>query len=80
MNMRYHRKSYNRILSELAYKEITETIKSRCTKENVAYNEIDPAYTSRIARENYMKPMGCSIHMAASCVIARRECGYTECI
>ena len=78
MNMRYHRKSYNRILSEFAYKEITETIKSRCRKENVAYKEIDPAYTSRIAREKYMKPMGCSIHMAASYVIARRGCGYTE--
>ena len=80
MNMRYHRKSYNRILSEFAYKEITETIKSRCRKEKVAYKEIDPAYTSRIAREKYMKPMGCSIHMAASYVIARRGCGYTECI
>ena len=78
MNMRYHRKSYNRILSEFAYKEITETIKSRCRKEKVAYKEIDPAYTSRIAREKYMKPMGCSIHMAASYVIARRGCGYTE--
>ena len=78
MNMRYHRKSYNRILSEFAYKEITETIKSRCRKEKVAYKEIDPAYTSRIAREKYMKPMGCSIHMAATYVIARRGCGYTE--
>jgi len=44
----------------------------------VAYKEIDPAYTSRIAREKYMKPMGCSVHMAASYVIARRGCGYTE--
>ena len=80
MNMRYHRKAYNRILSEFAYKEITETIKSRCRKEKVAYKEIDPAYTSRIAREKYMKPMGCSIHMAASYVIARRGCGYTDTI
>ena len=78
MNMRYHRKSYNRILSEFAYKEITETIKSRCKKEKVAYKEIDAAYTSRIAREKYMKPKGCSVHMAASYVIARRGCGYTE--
>ena len=78
MNMRYEKKTHNRILSEFAYKEITETIKSRCRKEKVAYKEIDPAYTSRIAREKYMKPMGCSIHMAASYVIARRGCGYTE--
>ena len=78
MNMKYQKKAYNRILSEFAYKEITETIKSRCRKEKVAYKEIDPAYTSRIAREKYMKPMGCSVHMAASYVIARRGCGYTE--
>ena len=78
MNMRYQKKAYNRILSEFAYKEITETIKSRCRKAKVAYKEIDPAYTSRIAREKYMKPMGCSVHMAASYVIARRGCGYTE--
>ena len=78
MNMRYEKKTHNRILSEFAYKEITKTIKSRCRKEKVATKEIDPAYTSRIAREKYMKPMGCSVHMAASYVIARRGCGYTE--
>ena len=50
MNMRYQKKSYNRMLSEFAYKEITETIKSRCRKERVATKEIDPAYTSRIAK------------------------------
>ena len=80
MNMRYQKKSYNRMLSEFAYKEITETIKSRCRKERVATKEIDPAYTSRIAKEKYMKPMGCSIHSAASYVIARRGCGYTDTI
>ena len=80
MNMRYQNKRHNRILSEFAYKEITETIKSRCRKDKVAYKEINPAYTSRIARDKYMKPMGCSIHMAASYVIARRGCGYTDSI
>ena len=78
MNMRYENKSYNRVLSEFAYKEITESLKSRCRKEKAAYKEINPAYTSRIARNKYMKSMGCSIHMAASYVIARRGCGYID--
>ena len=80
MNMRYEKKSHNRMLSEFAYKEITETLKSRCRKDKVAIKEINPAYTSRIARDKYMNPMGCSIHMAASYVIARRGCGYIDAI
>ena len=78
--MRYENKRRNRILSEFVYKEIAEAIKSRCNKERVAYKEVDPSYTSRIARDKYTKPMGCSIHMAASYVITRRGCSYTDTI
>ena len=76
--MRYESKRRNQTLSEFAYTQITEALKSRCRKERIAIKEIDPAYTSRIAREKYMKPMGCSVHMAASYVITRRGCGYVD--
>ena len=78
--MRYEYRRQNQTLSEFAYTQMTEAIKSRCRKERVAIKEIDPAYTSRIARDKYMKPMGCSIHMAASYVITRRGCNYNDSI
>ena len=78
--MRYESKRRNQTLSEFAYTQITEALKSRCRKERIAIKEIDPAYTSRIARDKYMKPMGCSVHMAASYVITRRGCGYIDTI
>ena len=78
--MRYGNKRSNHVLSDFAYGQITEAIRSRCRKDRVAIKEIDPAYTSRIAENKYMKPMGCSIHMAASYVIARRGCGFTDII
>ena len=78
--MRYGNKKSNQILSEFAYRQITDCIKIRCIKEKVSIKEINPAYTSRIAEDKYMKTMGCSIHMAASYVITRRGCGYTDII
>ena len=78
--MRYGNKRQNQTLSEFAYTQITEAMKSRCRKERIAIKEIDPAYTSRIAKDKYMKSMGCSIHMAASYVITRRGCGYIDTI
>ena len=78
--MRYENKRRNQRLSEFAYGQITEAIKSRCMKERVAYKEVEAAYTSRIAKEKYMQAMGCSIHMAASYVITRRGSGYIDTI
>ena len=78
--MRYGNKKSNQILSEFAYRQITDCIKIKCIKEKVSIKEINPAYTSRIAEDKYMKTMGCSIHMAASYVITRRGCGYTDII
>ena len=78
--MRYGNKRSNQTLSEFAYTQITEAFKSRCRKEKVSIKEVDPAYTRRIARDKYMEPMGCSIHMATSYVITRRGCGHTDII
>ncbi|MBQ7889807.1 MAG: IS200/IS605 family accessory protein TnpB-related protein [Erysipelotrichaceae bacterium] len=78
--MRYGNKRQNQTLSEFAYTQITEAMKSRCRKERIAIKEIDPAYTSRIAKDKWLKCMGCSIHMTASYVITRRGCGYTDTI
>jgi len=71
-------KRSSQTLSEFAYAQIIEAMKSRCRKERIAIREINPAYTSRITKDKYMKPMGCSVHMAASYVITRRACGYVD--
>ena len=56
--MRYGNKKSNQILSGFAYRQITDCIKIRCIKEKVSIKEINPAYTSRIAEDKYMKTMG----------------------
>ena len=60
--------------NDIAQKEIL------LKQEKVRLKEINPAYTSRIAKDKYMKSMGCSVHMAASYVITRRGCGYIDII
>ena len=70
--MMYQNRKANRVLSEFAYKRITDILASRCRKEEVAIRKVDASYTSAIGRDKYMKIKGCSVHMAASYVIARR--------
>ena len=76
--MLYQNKRSNQIMSEFAYKRITEAIYSRCQEDMVAVKKVDPSYTSQIGKEKYTKIMGCNTHMAASHVIGRRGQGFRE--
>ena len=75
-NMRYGNQKHNQMLSEFATKQIQEAIERRCWKEGYGTYRVNPAYTSQIGREKYSRKMGCTVHMAASFVIARRGMGY----
>ena len=71
-NMRYGNQRHNQMLSEFATKQIQEALERRCWKEGYGVIQVNPAYTSQIGREKYSRKMGCTVHMAASFVIARR--------
>ena len=64
------------MLSEFATKQIQEAIERKCWNEGYGVIQVNPAYTSQIGREKYSRKMGCTVHLAASFVIARRGMGY----
>jgi IS605 OrfB family transposase len=74
----YGNKKANRKMSAFAYAKMITAIKNRADKMGVAVFEVNPAYTSQIAKMKYMKRLGISIHQAASFVIARRAMGFKE--
>ncbi|WP_199613980.1 IS200/IS605 family accessory protein TnpB-related protein [Paenibacillus alkalitolerans] len=76
--LRYGNKKANRKMTQFAYDKMTSSIKARADKMGVAVFEVNPAYTSQIGKMKYMKPLGCSIHVAAAYVIARRGMGCKE--
>lgn len=71
-SLRYQKdKGYNRMISSFAYKRFDEALESRCLKDVVPIIKVNPAYTSKTAKSRYCPVMGCSVHMAASYLIAR---------
>ena len=76
--MRYGNRRHNQMLSEFATKQIQEALESRSKKEGYGVSQVNPAYTSQIGKEKYSRKMGCTVHMAASYVIARRGMGYQK--
>ena len=71
-------RNYNRMLSEFAYRMITDKLYSRAYKEDVAIKEVDPKYTSQIGKAKYAKMKGISVHRSAAYVISRRGMGFNE--
>ena len=73
-------KAYNNMLSSFAYNKFKEFLTSQCKAKGLELIEINPMYTSLIGQINYAKPLGLSIHQAASFVIARRALLYKDLI
>ena len=73
--MRYGNRRQNKMLSDFATRKIEEAIVRRCWKEGYGVKKVNPANTSKIGKEKYSKRMGCTVHMAAAYVIARRGMG-----
>lgn len=65
-------KKYNEMLSTLAYSKFDLIISSKCAKNRIFLNKVNPAWTSWIAKQKYCPKMKLNIHSGASYVIARR--------
>ena len=65
-------KKYNEMLSTLAYSKFDTIITSKCAKNRIFLNKVNPAWTSWIAKQKYCPKMKLNIHSGASYVIARR--------
>ena len=65
-------KKYNQMLSTLAYSKFDSIITSKCAKNRIFLNKVNPAWTSWIAKQKYCLKMKLNIHSGASYVIARR--------
>ena len=65
-------KKYNEMLSSLAYSKFDSIITSKCSKNRIFLNKVNPAWTSWIAKQKYCPKMKLNIHSGASYVIARR--------
>ena len=65
-------KKYNEMLSTLAYSKFDTIITSKCAKNRIFLNKVNPAWTSWIAKQKYCPKMKLNVHSGASYVIARR--------
>ena len=65
-------KKYNEMLSSLAYSKFDSIITSKCAKNRIFLQKVNPAWTSWIAKQKYCPKMKLNIHSGASYVIARR--------
>lgn len=71
-------KKYNEMLSSLPYGIYGSIVKSKCAKNKVYLNEVNPAWTSYIGNIKYASPRKMNIHTAASFVIARRGMKFND--
>lgn len=63
---------YNKMLSTLACSKFDKIITSKCVKNRIFLNKVNPAWTSYIAKQKYCPKMKLNIHSGASYIIARR--------
>lgn len=71
-------KRYNRMLSSLAYSKFNTIIDSKCTKTRVFLKQVNPAWTSRIAKQKYCPFKKLNVHSGAAYVIARRGMNFKD--
>ena len=69
-------KDYNRMINSLKFGLFKRCLLSKAMKEGVFVHNVNPYYTSKIARRSYTDRMKLNVHDAASYVIARRFYQY----
>ena len=69
---------YSRVLSSFGYGKIKACFLFRGYREGVEVRQINPAFSSVIARVKFMERYGLSVHQAAALVLARRLLGCSE--
>lgn len=71
-------KEYNKMIHTFDYSRYKKSFKNCCFRRNVNFIEVNPAYTSKIAKQKYCKKKKLVIHQGASFVIARKGQGFTD--
>ena len=74
----YGRKKANRGTHMFAYKKISAFLVGKAFRNGIGVIQIDPAYTSLMAKIKYMHYMRAPVHVAASYTIGRRGLGFGE--
>ena len=71
-------KKYNRMIHTLDYSRYEDALQNMTARYGINLIEVNPAYTSKIAKQKYCNRKKISVHSGAAYVIARRGQGYTD--
>lgn len=71
-------KKYNAMLHSLAYSQFVDLVETIAYRNKVFIRKVNPAWTSRLAKQKYCPQMKLNVHVGASFVIARRGQGYKD--
>lgn len=71
-----HNKQYNRLLHSFKFSRFKQLLMNKCIKSGILLHEVNPAYTSQIAKEQFCTQRKLNIHDGASFVIAQRYYHY----
>lgn len=71
-------KDYNRMIHTLDYSRYEEDMQNMTARLGIDLIEVNPAYTSKIAKEKYCKIRKIPVHSGAAFVIARRGQGFKD--
>ena len=71
-------RKYNEMLHSLAYRQFSHFIEGIAFRNLVYIRKVNPAWTSRLAKELYCPRMKLNVHVGASFVIARRGQGFKD--
>ena len=71
-------KEYNKMIHTFDYSRYKKSFERCCFRCDVNLIEVNPAYTSKIAKQKYCDKKKLVIHQGASFVIARKGQGYVD--
>lgn len=71
-------RKYNEMLHSLAYRQFSNFVEGIAFRNLVYVRKVNPAWTSRLAKERYCPRMKLNVHVGASFVIARRGQGFKD--
>lgn len=71
-------RKYNEMLHSLAYRQFSNFVEGIAFRNLVYVRKVNPAWTSRLAKERYCPRMKLNVHVGASFVIARRGRGFKD--
>lgn len=69
---------YNKMLHTLDYSRYEDDIRNMAVRNGIDLIEVNPAYTSQIAKKKYCRIRKIPVHNGAAYVIARRGQGYKD--